>query len=339
MLEQSKKIINPAAGAIVMALGIFLFGALRVFSDHGEIFAFVYLIISLLIFTMLIRQSFQKDFWRLFLRNPVNSFVFGSWIAGLSVLCQVLIEYFPSLRNFVLVGTIGATILWIFFLIICVHNFKQLWQRPNFHATHGVVLLSTVATQAIVILWAGVLPVLPGFLALGTLILGIFFYLNGLALIVIRYKRGKWSLDEDWANTNCIIHGALSITGLAIVSVNMFSATFVLGYWLMVVLVMVMIETVELWRGFVRVKKRGWIQGVFTYHISQWSRNFTFGMFYAFTMVMLDIPKYTTSFIEVQKVVLISWAWVVMFALIIEIALWGRASFTRSERLDMHPES
>lgn len=330
MLEQKKKIINPAAGAIVMAIGIFLYGAFREFSDHGEVFALVYLLISLFIFTMLIRQSFQKNFWRPFLRNPVNAFVIGSWVAGLSVLSQVLQEYLPFLQRLVFYVTIGNTILWIFFLCICMYNFKQLWKRSNMHATHGVVLLSTVATQSLVILWETVWPDLPETLTTGLIFLGIFFYLNGLSLILIRYKREKWSIADDWTNTNCIIHGALSITGLAIVSMHLFSAKLVLGYWWMVIIVMVMVETMELWRGFVRVKERGWIQGVFTYHISQWSRNFTFGMFYAFTMVMLDIPKYATSFIEVQKVVLTTWAWVVIFTLIIEIVLWGRSAFTRS---------
>lgn len=335
MMEQKKKITNPAAGAIVMALGIFLFGAFRQFTDKGEVFAFAYLLVSLLIFTMLVRQSLQKGFWRPFLHNPVNSFVIGSWIAGLSVLGQVLLEYLPFLRSFVFVVTIGDTILWTFFLFICVHNFKQLWKRPKIHAVHGVILLSAVATQSLVILWATVFPGLPEFLTLGIFSLGIFFYLNGVFLLLIRYKRESWSIIGDWTNTNCIIHGALSITGLAIVSIHMFSATFVLVYWWMVIIVMAMVEAMEIWRGFVRVKQRGWIQGVFTYHISQWSRNFTFGMFYAFTMVMLDIPKYTTSsFIEIQKVVLTSWAWVVLFTLVVEIVLWIRASITSSASVE-----
>ena len=333
-MEQKKKIINPAAGAVVMALGIFLFGAFRQFTDHGEIFALVYFLISLLVFARLIRQSFQKDFWQTFLHNPVNSFVIGSWIAGLSVLCQVLIQYFPFLQRLIFFLTISNTVLWIFFLFISVYNFKQLWERPKIHATHGVVLLSTVATQSLVILWATVFPEVPEFLVLGVLCLGVFFYLNGVFLIFLRYKREKWSFANDWTNTNCIIHGALSITGLAVVSMHVFSAIFVLWYWWLVVIVIITIEIIELWRGFTRVKKLGWNKGVLTYHISQWSRNFTFGMFYAFTMVMLDVSKYTTSFIEVQKVVLTIWAWVVLCTLVVEIILWGRTSFTSSSSVD-----
>src|SRR3546814_6209790 len=48
--------------------------------------------------------------------------------------------------------------------------------------------------------------------------LGYVFYAIGAALVLRRYLRQPgWRLAEDWENPNCILHGAMSITGLAAV--------------------------------------------------------------------------------------------------------------------------
>src|SRR3546814_9984150 len=48
--------------------------------------------------------------------------------------------------------------------------------------------------------------------------LGYVLYALGAALVLRRYLRQRgWRLAEDWENPNCILHGAMSITGLAAV--------------------------------------------------------------------------------------------------------------------------
>ncbi|CDQ20912.1 hypothetical protein SAMN05192559_106287 [Halobacillus karajensis] len=325
--------INPAAGAIVMAIGIFLYGAGDQFFPHGEWLAFGYLLLSIIIYAMILRQSFQKGFWKPFLNNPVNSFVTGSWIAGLSILSQVLLKYLPALDKVVVSIAVINSLCWCFFLFLCAYNFKELWQRPMFNNTHGVILLSTVATQSLVILWGKLISTPSLFLIYSAIFLGLLLYVSGLLLILIRYLKKSWTLVEDWTNTNCIIHGALSITGLAIVTTGVFTESFVLFFWLLVAALIVIVEGFEVVRAFSRVSAYGWKDGLFTYHVSQWSRNFTFGMFYAFTMIMLESPVYRTSFAEEQEVVQMIWGWVVLTALVWELVLWIHRAYMDQRRI------
>ncbi|WP_281975185.1 hypothetical protein [Halobacillus litoralis] len=325
MNVHKRKIFNPASGAIVMALGVFLQGAMNHFLNQtaGRWFVFAYLLLSIAIYSKLFRQVFQKGFLTSLLKNPVNSFVLGSWIAGFSVLSIVLERYLPLLHFMVAALAVVNSLLWVMFLYICFMNFKQLWARPAFHATHGVVLLSAVATQSVVILWNELFPSLPDIFSLSAFALGGLFYIGGLILIFKRYLETDWSLTEDWTNTNCIIHGGLSITGLAIVSTKMFQGEILLYYWMLVLIIFCLVEGLEVVRAIKRIRQKGWRKGVFSYNVSQWSRNFTFGMFYAFTMVMHENASYKKHLYDFHEHFLSVWAWVVLIALVIEIVLWG----------------
>ncbi|MYL50042.1 hypothetical protein GLV98_11135 [Halobacillus litoralis] len=322
MIYEEKKIVNPAAGAIVMAIGIFLYGAWQQFFTNGAVVSVFYLLLTLIIYLLLIRQSLQKGFWKPFLSNPVNSFVIGSWVAGLSVSAQVILENLERLQLLAVIVTVLNTGLWLFFLFLCLYNFKKLWHRPTSHHSHGGILLSTVSTQSLVIVWSKLFPEIPEVLIESVIIIGILFYLNSSALLIIRYRKTAWSITEDWTNTNCILHGALSITGLATVTAGVFPSSFVTFIWWCATVILFLVEGMELVRAYQRVRKLGWNQGVFTYHVSQWSRNFTFGMFYAFTMVMLESPAYTSVYSGFQQWFLYMWGWVVAVTLIYEMILW-----------------
>src|SRR5690625_2119393 len=233
------KKIEPASGAIIMANGIFLIGAVKEFPfiDYqlGVYLAFLLLITWVIIYTKLSIQFFHRDFLIPFLKHPVNSFAIGTWIAGVSVLCNVFLKYFPQILPITQAMGILNTFLFLFFLINCIYNFKQLFTDHQHFPVHGVVLLSTVGTQSIIVLLNNVFYELPKILSSSVIFLGLIFYIIGFLLILNRYVRQKgWTLADDWANTNCIIHGALSITGLAIVSSNTYSAKFVTVLWLII---------------------------------------------------------------------------------------------------------
>ncbi|MFG6147723.1 hypothetical protein [Halobacillus sp. B23F22_1] len=336
------KLINPAAASIVMALGIFLYGAIEAFplldQVWGKWLAALLTVTALVIYVPLAQQSFRKAFRVPFLNNPVNSFVMGAWIAGISVLCNVVLKYFPELNPWIQAAAIVNTCFWIVFIFYCVNNFRQLLQKPGKHSAHGVILLSTVATQSLVIVWTELFPFVSALVILSVLTLGLLFYLFGIVLIGIRYKSdNQWSLAEDWTNTNCIIHGALSITGLAIVSTQLMPPVFLLFFWLFVFSIVVLVEAVEIRRAFIRVRAYGWRKGLFTYNISQWSRNFTFGMFYAFTMMRHEGPYYLNLMYDFHEIILSIWAWVVLAALIVQIGLWLKANFHYLDRGHVAP--
>lgn len=325
--KENIKIINPASGAVVMALGIFLYAAIDGFTwvNHitGKILTVSLIVLAAIIYKSLFTQLLNKPYIFAIIGNHVHSFVIGSWVAGISVLSNVIVKYFPDMNVGTQVIMLINTLLWLGFLANCFYHFKELMKRPTAHSAHGVVLLSTVATQSLVIFWVKAFPSLPEGLLIAVMSLGTFFYLIGMTLIVLRYARGNpWTIIDDWTSTNCIIHGALSITGLAIVSSQLMSGMSIMIFWLIVFVVLLGVELLEMVRAVKRIQKLGWKRGVFTYHTSQWSRNFTFGMFYAFTMTMHENPYYLNAFYDFHTVFLHFWAWIVLLFLITEIGLW-----------------
>src|SRR5699024_7779618 len=141
---------------------------------------------------------------------------------------NVFLRYFPTILPMAQAMGILNTFLFIAFLIVYIHQLKQLFSSPHSPSVHGNVLLSSVGTQWIIVFLNNVFFELPKAISSSVIMLGIVFYFLGLVLIIKRYAGQQgWTLADDWANTNCIIHGALSITGLAIVSSNTYSPLFV----------------------------------------------------------------------------------------------------------------
>src|SRR5690625_7907900 len=95
-IELYHKNIEPASGAIIMANGIFLMGAVEAFPLLdillGKYLAFILLIVWMVIYIKLSIQFFRRDFLISYLRHPVDSFTIVTWIAGVSVLCNLLLS-------------------------------------------------------------------------------------------------------------------------------------------------------------------------------------------------------------------------------------------------------
>ncbi|WP_404451618.1 hypothetical protein LG329_14935 [Virgibacillus necropolis] len=333
MQHKSKyKKIEPASGAIIMASGIFLIGTVNAFpvldSQLGKYLAILVMIAWVVIYKSLSIQFFQRDFLIPFIKHPVKSFAIGTWIAGVSVLCNVFIKYFPEIILITKAMAILNTFLWLFFLVTCCYNFRKLFFENKRYPVHGAILLSTVGTQSIILLLNNVFFQFPTYFSKAIIILGFIFYFAGIILISKRYVQQKnWTLANDWSNTNCIIHGALSITGLAIVTSNTFTPAFVAVFWVIVFLLLVVIEAIEVLRAIIRIKNYGWNKGLFEYNVSQWSRNFTFGMFYTFSLVMHFNPYYPIPemLFNFQNSFMAFWAWVVLSALIIQIGIFVKS--------------
>jgi hypothetical protein len=193
----------------------------------------------------------------------------------------------------------------------------------------GRILLSTVATQSLVVFWAVVYPdTVNEWLARGVIGLGLVFYVLGFVLLVRRYVgRRDWSLATDWDNTNCIIHGAMSITGNAALRSGVLPPEMVLAIWLWTAVMFVLVELIEIARMVVRVAKYGWGQGVFSYNISQWARNFTFGMFYIFTLLyrsrLGNVPDVNMPWLVAIQDGIVAWGqYVVLFFLAAEVTIF-----------------
>lgn len=323
-----KKEVTPtAAGAIVMAIGIFLYSAMQQFTiyAYGEVLTFilaaVWLIIVLSIVSTLIDHSFHKKH----LDGPVHLFAIGTWVAGTSVLGNVIYQFSLDLGIFPYVMGFLNIILYLCYLYHMFPAFIKIFRSNAKDHVHGVLLLSTVSTQSIVLLLFNIFHhILPDWGNMMLITFGIVLYCIGFYLITRRYILQKdWNIADDWKNTNCIVHGALSITGLAAVTTGVFGYNFEFVLWIWAIAFFVIVEGIEVYRAVLRVKKYGIFKGIGSYDVSQWSRNFTFGMLYAFTANFQVIGS--SFFVSLRHVIVTSGPWVVMVFLLIEIMLFFRA--------------
>ena len=252
-----KNIPSPTgSGAIVMGIGIFINGAIVHFSLINKEFARPLTLILFILFLFIV-GSYIKDmvkgrFFKMHFANPLGSFAVGTWIAGTSVCTIALSQRLPEWKPVAQILVIGNIGLWLYFVYRAAGNFFQFFTSDSWQKVHGVLLLSTVSTQSLVIAWKAAFGTsfIYRMIAPWMILLGVFFYLVSFYLIVRRYvfEGKRINLDEGWFNTNCIIHGAMSITGLASAVSGVVSADLILLIWLWVILWFVIVEIVEIVR-------------------------------------------------------------------------------------------
>jgi hypothetical protein len=288
-----------ADGAIVMALGIMLNGAFQQSQLlRTECGPFVVPLLFALLAWLAAGNTgaaLNGTFYRRHLGHPIASFAIGTWVAAISVTVIAIVKELPQLHAAAVALFWPNLALWAAYMIIVARNYRRLWQEPRWlREASGVLLLACVATESLVIsanrLYHSAALALfsEAFIAIGFV-----FYCVGAGFIALRYRRERHAdLSEAWPTTNCILHGALSITGLACAVSGAFPWQVTAAIWLVVIALFIAVETVELLRGWFRVRKLGWRNGLFQYSPSQWSRNFTFGMLVAFTMnaMLADNP-------------------------------------------------
>ncbi len=330
-----KNIPSPTgSGAIIMAIGIFINGAIVHFTiftqEITRSLAVILFILSLFIAGSYIADAVEQKIFRMHFANPVASFAAGTWIAGASVCAIALSQRLPAWKPLVQVLVIGNIGLWLYFVYRAVRNFFQLFRAESGRKVHGVLLLSTVSTQSLVIVWRAAFGESPGYrlIAPWVIALGVIFYFVSFYLIMRRYagEGVDIDLDKSWFNTNCILHGAMSITGLASTVSGVVPPNLILLIWLWVIAWFIIVEGIEIARAVKRTKLHGFTDGLLVYDPTQWSRNFTFGMLYAFTM-HLDLSKSAAAnaFLPpLREAVLRYFAWIVLLLLLFEIFLFFR---------------
>jgi hypothetical protein len=281
--------LPTASSALVMAIGIFALAALQQMPFPAQLATPFIALVMLIVWTSIALHFLacaMRGALHLHSGDPIQSFAIGTWVAGTAVVAELVRTGLPQWRAVAAVVAVIAVLLWLWYLALVA---RRLWAlivgRARFGAT-GTILLSTVSTQSIVILTALLDPRQVPRAAWAVLItLGYLLYVTGLVLIVRRYLRTRGlRLADDWDTTNCIGHGAMAISGLAALVSGTIPVPWIVLAWLWVAGMFVLVESIEIARLVVRVQAYGWRKGVLTYNVSQWARNFTFGMFYAFTL-------------------------------------------------------
>lgn len=279
----------PTSGAVVMAFGVFAAAALGRLPGAG--WASFLVIAGLVAVAWLVLvggflAAWQNGLLGSELHAPLAGFSLGTWVAGTAILARLAELAGSALDNAARLLLAIAAALWIIFTARAMRHLVRILLRRARAPPNGIILLSTVATQAVAVMGFRLLPGAPAVRLAATLLcaLGLAAYLFALALLLRRYLGPDWRLAEDWSDTNCMLHGALSISGLTLVVGRVVPDRGWAAVWLVVLCIFVFVEGTELIRLALRVRASGWREGLLRYDVAQWARNFTFGMFYAFTL-------------------------------------------------------
>ena len=284
--------LPTASGAIIMAGGIFGAVALQrlplgdaLTAPLAAVLALGWFVIAWLILTDTARLGIAVH------TSPlIGSFAIGTWVAASAVVARMAMLAAPDAPWLARAMFIAGALVWLWFVPRALRNLAQIAcsaateTRPT-----GIILLTTVATQAVALPAFRLFPGVSIVHAAAAVVMGFgaACYVIGAILIIRRYVAGpSWRLADDWDNTNCVLHGALSITGLTAVISGLFGVRELAPFWAATLTVFVVVEAAEVARLIARVRALGWRRGVFVYDVSQWARNFTFGMFYAFTAAL-----------------------------------------------------
>ena len=314
------------SGSIVMAGGIFVIGALGQLNLPGWVDRLV--VLELLVVWGYLAFSYARMGLRGDLGEsvgqPMSAFGVGTWVAGSAVLGRALLQVMPEWRPVGIALWIIAVAVWLWYLRLLPAAFRAAAHPSEGYGANGAILLSAVATQSLVVAGEALLSGgIPQPISAALILLGYLFYGVGLVLISRRYLAfSDWTLADDWGNTNCIIHGAMSITGLAIVASGALPLSWAVVTWIWVMVTFVGVEAAEAARAVVRVRTYGWRDGVFVYAPTQWSRNFTYGMLYAFTLQLRGSPAPDSWATGLQGAILGYGHYVVLALLLAEIGVF-----------------
>lgn len=275
-----------SAMGMVMAIGIFAAYALPQLPFHSSLLARI-VTLELLVIWLYLASAWNRHF-RMHVAHPLRRFAIGTWVAGTAVLAMLVVRTLPEAVPLAR-GLVGiAVALYLLYMVLFLHGYYRLLRHPLQQNANGVILLATVSTQSVVTAFATVFETrFPDAMVTGLFAFDLAFLCAGLVLVALHFHAMRSSqLADEWKNANCIVHGAVSITGLGMLRISEFGAHVLLSVWGVALVLFVVIELLEFIRLVEREHRRGLFRGVLVYDTMQWTRNFTYGMFYAFSLAL-----------------------------------------------------
>ena len=143
------------AGAAVMAVGIFALAALQELPvPRAALTRLLALQLTInwaglaLAYALAARRSPGRLLRR---DNPGQRFALGTWVAASAVLEEVVLAGVPAWRGFAAALLGLTTLLWLGYMPLVAGGFRHLVAGDEGTHPTGVILLSTVSTQALVL--------------------------------------------------------------------------------------------------------------------------------------------------------------------------------------------
>lgn len=322
----TRKYFSTTVGSIIMAFGIFVLYALPELPFSNNIIinlATLELLILWIYIAINILVIYLKGDFSALIHGVNNNLGVGTWVASSAVLAMLLFKIIPTYHVVNWIIALIPICIWIAYLWLII---PKLLCINTLYINSGIIFLITVSTQSIVLLLNALLPNhISTLINLVLILSGYIFYVFSL-IVIIRYcfsikpKR----LLLSWSNTNSIIHGALSISGLASLIAASINDIFIIFTWFMATCLFITVEAISLIGLYYRIRIVDIKKGARVYEISQWSRIFTYGMYYAFT---LSISHHKIISNLIIDIVTAYGQYIVLIMLILEIIILTNDKF------------
>jgi hypothetical protein len=345
-----KNIYIPTfSGAIAVAFGIMINGAFqqdyflkRLIGPYA-----VYLLVSLLIIIVLSNLNelrSKKYYLNHHFSDEIHTFAAGTYVIAFFTVTLSIVKELRNILILAYVLFIAGCIIYLLYLFISVKNYKAIWQENYskkilMYNLNGVILLVSVATSYVVI--DGSLLIGKFFIGSADyvlLILSSLFYIAGLYMIIRNYIKYKYKIIDNWKLGNVIIHGALSTFGLACIIAG-FSSNITGFIWIAALILFIVVEIYEVVFLIKRIQYFGVNKGVLVYSTNQWARNFTFGMFLAFSIMfkIKDSVYYKINPLDFIYNLIFSYGkYIVIVFFIVELIIFAHYNINKLNKLKIY---
>ena len=275
----------PASGNIIMAIGLLTLYGLP--SYHVNNFVERVFALELFVlcgyFFMTYLHGYINDIW--ILQRLPDRIAMGTWVSAAAIVALVIDYYLPLLHGFIIFLGLFSVIMWLFYLGYLAKEVIFPTVHRQYEKTMSIYFLSVISTQAVVLLIDGVFGGdVPAHAYQLIILFGLFMYMI-IFMFGMKHLLQEMINRESvvWHNNNCFYYGAIAITGLTMINTQVMPADLIVMSWWWSLMCLLIVESVEIIRGVIRIYSKGVCDGIFVYDTTQWARNFSIGVFYAFT--------------------------------------------------------
>ena len=151
--------IKTSTMAAIMALGILIegvisnfFGPFVFYGVYGKILSIIIIALWISFLFSLFLSFVNKTFKDMHINNPINRFGMGTWVAGTSICGIILFQQFSGWIFFTKILSYLNVGVWVLYIGMCIRGYYELYQNQQSKNVHGILLLTAVSTQSLVLL-------------------------------------------------------------------------------------------------------------------------------------------------------------------------------------------
>lgn len=274
------------SGSFIMGTGAYLWLCFPEFRLPHFVMQIAVLELAIIWVYMILGMAQQAIDGRLNLEKRADRLSLGIWVVGTAIVGLLVDKVEPLLHGSILFMALVVLILGAAYFIFIGKWLITYLSTGAKSYVNSIVLCATITIQMCV--WFEIelfQHPLPVWLYQSVIMLGLLFYavsyvgLMKYFLFVRRKYRFICFLPRS-----TLIYSSTAVTGLVVVLSHAFSDLFLSIIWYWTVIMFFAVESIELNRFMLAIKKKGFSSVMMRYESSQWIRIFSFAMFYAFAL-------------------------------------------------------